>query len=87
MLAGRKQVYKLGKDTEYCSISKNSRWHSGINREPYLAMFGRRPCFGLKDLDIPQEVINNIETEEELYKVLGEPIADSITEEPTDCSP
>ena len=46
-------------------------------------MFGRRPCFGLKDLDIPQEVINNIETEEELYKVLGKPIADCITEEPS----
>ena len=46
-------------------FQKNSRWHSGINREPYLAMFGRRPCFGLKDLNILQEVINNIETEEE----------------------
>ena len=46
-------------------------------------MFGRRPCFGLKDLNISQEVINNIETEEELYKVLGEPITDYITEEPS----
>ena len=31
---------------------KNSKWHKGINREPYMAMFGRQPAFGLKSLNI-----------------------------------
>ena len=34
-------------------------------------MFGRQPAFDLKSLNIPDEVIATIETEEDLMKILG----------------
>ena len=45
-------------------FKKNSKWQSGINREPYLAMFGRKPAFGLKDLNIPHELVETLESED-----------------------
>ena len=36
-----------------------------------MAMFGRQPAFGLKSLNIPDEVIASIETEDDLMEVLG----------------
>ena len=52
-------------------FQKNKKWHSGINREPYMAMFGRKPEFGLKDLNLPDEVLDALETEEQLAQALG----------------
>ena len=52
-------------------FQKNKKWHSGINREPYMAMFGRKPEFGLKDLNLPDEVLDALETEEQLAEALG----------------
>ena len=56
----------------FVQFQKNSKWHKGINREPYLAMFGRQPAFGLKGLSIPDEVIDTLETEDELIQALGQ---------------
>jgi hypothetical protein len=52
-------------------FQKNKKCHSGINREPYMAMFGRKPEFGLKDLNLPDEVLDALETEEQLAEALG----------------
>ena len=52
-------------------FQKNSKWHKGINREPYMALFGRQPAFGLKGLNLPDEVIDGMETEEQLIEALG----------------
>ena len=35
------------KNLNIIQFHKNTKWHSGINREPYMAMFGRKPAFGL----------------------------------------
>ena len=34
-------------------------------------MFGRKAAFGLKDLNLPEEALDNIETEEQLMATLG----------------
>jgi hypothetical protein len=36
-----------------------------------MAMFGRKPEFGLKDLNLPDEVLDALETEEQLAEALG----------------
>ena len=41
-------------------LQKNSKWHKGNTREPYIALFGQQPAFGLKSLNIPDEVIDGL---------------------------
>ena len=56
------------KALQIIQFQKNTKWHRGINREPYMAMFGRKPAFGLKDLNLPNEVIDQLETEDQLIE-------------------
>ena len=37
-----------------------------------MALFGRQPAFGLKALNLPDEVIDGLETEEQLIEALGQ---------------
>ena len=61
-------------------FQKNTKFHSGIGREPYVAMFGRKAAFGLKDFNLPNEVLDNIETEEQLLMAIGsEELSDEDT--------
>ena len=41
----------------FIQFQKNSKWHKGINWEPYMAMFGRQPAFGLKSLHLEQKIM------------------------------
>ena len=41
-------------------------FHSGIKTTPYEAMFGSKPKVGLSSTSLPQEVIDRLETEEDL---------------------
>ena len=43
-------------------------------------MFGRKAAFGLKDLNLPNEVLDNIETEEEVLMAMG---SDELSDEDT----
>jgi hypothetical protein len=36
-----------------------------------MALFGRQPAFGLKALNLPDEFIDGLETEEQLIEALG----------------
>ena len=54
-----------------------------------MAMLGRQPVFGLKSLNIPDEMIASIETEDDLMEALGTEnnVEDDLVEEevlPTD---
>lgn len=49
---------------------KNRAYHQGIKRSPYEAMFGCPAKVGLKSTSLPENVINDIESEEDLMKLL-----------------
>uniref|UniRef100_A0A914ED65 Uncharacterized protein n=1 Tax=Acrobeloides nanus TaxID=290746 RepID=A0A914ED65_9BILA len=48
--------------------AKNRRFHSGIKRSPYEAMFGQPMNLGISNDPLPAEIIDGIETEEDLEK-------------------
>ena len=50
-------------------LQKNSCFYSGIGRSPLQALTGRVPSYGLEGLNLPKEVIDELETEEELLIV------------------
>ena len=51
-------------------FQKNTRFHSGIGRTPYEALFGTKPKCGIKSTNLPQEVLDLIVTEEDLQQAL-----------------
>ena len=50
---------------------KNRAYHHGIKCSPYEAMFGQPMKCGLKTSNLPDDVINDISTEEELEKLIS----------------
>ena len=58
----------MAENLNIIQFQKSTRFHRGINREPYLALFGRQPVFGLKAFNLPEEIVDNLETEDELWK-------------------
>ena len=52
---------------QYC---KNNAHHSGIRGTPYCVHFGRAPADLSVDLILPKEVVERLETEDELYEIL-----------------
>ena len=46
-----------------------------------MALFGRQPVFGLKAFNLPEEIVDNLETEDELMEVLGQVVETETTEE------
>ena len=52
---------------QYC---KNNAHHSGIRGTPYCVHFGRAPADLSVDLILPKEVVEQLETEDELYEIL-----------------
>lgn len=51
---------------------KNRAYHAGIQRSPYKALFGCDAKFGLGSSQLPKEIINSLETEEDLIKCIEE---------------
>ena len=52
---------------QYC---KNNTHHSGIRGTPYCVHFGRAPADLSVALTLPKEVVERLETEDELYDIL-----------------
>ena len=50
-------------------LKNNYCFHSRIKRSPFQALTGRAPSYGLEGLNLPKEVIDELETEEELLIV------------------
>lgn len=57
---------KWSEGLKFIQLMKNSALHSGIKRTPYEAMFGCHPRHGLSASKLPSEVLENLETEEDL---------------------
>lgn len=51
-------------------INKNRSLHKGIARSPYEAMFGKKAEIGISTSALPQEILEKIETEEQLEEAL-----------------
>ena len=52
--------------------AKNNRHHSGIKCTPYSALFSHEPQLGLRSTTIPAELIDRIDTEEDLQRAISE---------------
>ncbi|XP_063884390.1 KRAB-A domain-containing protein 2-like [Scylla paramamosain] len=50
---------------------KNTRFHSGIGRTPYEAMYGQKARLGVDANSVPEEVLDDMQTEEQLAEALG----------------
>ncbi|XP_064113585.1 uncharacterized protein LOC135220244 [Macrobrachium nipponense] len=49
---------------------KNTLFHSGIGRTPYEAMYGEKARLGISAANIPEEIMNDMEIEEQLAAAL-----------------
>ncbi|XP_068227685.1 SCAN domain-containing protein 3-like [Palaemon carinicauda] len=49
---------------------KNRRFHSGIGRTPCEAMYGEKAHLGISTVNIPEEIMEGMETEEQLAEAL-----------------
>ena len=47
-------------------FTKNARYHSGIGRSPYKAMFGKDPKLGLEHLSLAKSMVEHLEKEEDI---------------------
>ena len=63
---------KWASGLKFVQWSKNNRHHSGIKSTPYSALFSHEPQLGLSTSTIPKELIDRIETEEDLEALINE---------------
>ena len=56
--------------------SKNTRFHNGIGRSPFKAMFGTDPVMGVEALGLEKELTEGIETEEQLEQMFPQELLD-----------
>ena len=54
--------------------SKNARYHRGINRSPYRAMFSNYPALGVQSLRLDDEILDTIHDIDDLKQVLDQQI-------------
>ena len=55
----------------FVQFQKNTRHHRGIGRSPYKALFGENRYNGSRGAELPNEVWEQIETEEQLAEALN----------------
>jgi len=56
---------------KFIQLMKNRALHSGIKMSPYEALFGCKVKVGLSTSNLPKEVIDNLENEEQLLGLYG----------------
>ena len=61
---------KWAEGLHHVQWAKNNRYHSGINRTPYSAMFSQNHGRGIKSLNLPDEIMKDLETEDDLAAVV-----------------
>lgn len=54
----------------FVQLMKNRALHSGIKTSPYEALFGCKVKVGLSTSNLPKEVIDNLENEEQLLEII-----------------
>ena len=61
--------------------SKNSRYHTGIGRSPYKAMFGHDPMMGVETLGLDKEFTNDLDSEEQLEALFPQEALENVASE------
>ncbi|XP_070208806.1 KRAB-A domain-containing protein 2-like [Littorina saxatilis] len=56
---------------KFVQFMKNRAYHSGLKRSPYRAMFGVEPRVGLSSTWLPEALIDEMQTEEDLRERVG----------------
>jgi len=82
------ETRKWGEGLRFVQLQKNSSPHRNLsNRCPYQVLFGQKPLLGIERTALPKEVMDKLETEEELDAALLELIghqSEAATETPED---
>ena len=60
-------------DLRFVQNMKNSAYHSGIKRTPYAAIFGTSPKVGPTSSSLQSEILERLQTEDDLLAVLSTP--------------
>ena len=78
---------KWSQGLRFVQWQKNTRFHRGIGRTPYEAMFGQKSHLGVTATNLPEDVVDDgLETEEQLAEALAaDNIQDSTTSMCKDC--
>ena len=66
----KKELNQWVGELPYMQYSKNNAYHSGIRTTPYRVHFGRAPADLSVDMTLPKEVVERLETEDDLCGVL-----------------
>lgn len=72
---------KWSEGLKYVQLMKNRSFHEGIKQTPYEALFGTKMKLGLKSSSLPPEIVDTIETEEELATIIRNTTTDSNVNE------
>jgi hypothetical protein len=64
------ETTKWSEGLRFVQFMKNRSYHSGIRRSPYEAVFGQPVKLGLKTSKIPEDILPNLRTEEDLESAL-----------------
>lgn len=78
------QTSKWSEGLRFVQLKKNRSFHRGIQRTPYEAMFGVPIINGLKDSNLPLEIVEKLQDEDDIYrfqKSAGENIEDRPSDE------
>lgn len=54
---------------KFVQFQKNSSHHAGIKRSPYSALFGNEARVGLTTSSLPREILDNLESEQDLARL------------------
>lgn len=78
------QSSKWSEGLRFVQLKKNRSFHRGIQRTPYEAMFGTRLINGLTDSNLPLEIVQKLQDEEDIYKLqttVSENIKDTLSDQ------
>ena len=76
---GRRNDWAFGLNE--IQFAKNSRFHTGIGRSPFKAMFGADPSMGVEGLGVETEMLADVATEEQLEEMFPQEAREATGEE------
>ncbi|KFD63443.1 hypothetical protein M514_24369 [Trichuris suis] len=65
-----KKTDRWSEGLRFVQLTKIRAFHAGINRTPYEALFGCKAKVGLATSSLPQDVLQDIQTEEQLEEMI-----------------
>ena len=72
---------------KFVQQQKNCTHHAGINRTPYKAMFGEDPKVGLTSSSLPPEILERLQSKDDLLALYQAPPPDTTAVHNNELSP